>query len=61
MTDIASELAASFIASQGWTCILIKPPPRRSSSPSNQRRNESGQRVWLRRRREADRVIASFL
>jgi hypothetical protein len=63
MTDIASELAASFIASQGWTCILVKPATEEVVVTIGEisARNESGQRVWLRRRRKADRVIASFL
>jgi hypothetical protein len=47
MTDIASELAASFIASQGWTCILVKPATEEvvvtiESAPAMNRASASG-------------------
>ncbi len=50
MTDRVVSLAADFLGAQGWAGILIKPA-----------RDESGIRIWFRRRREADRVTEAFL
>jgi hypothetical protein len=62
MADIASRLAADFLTSQGWGCILIA--PKDGACTVNIRgidaRHKTGARIWFRKRRLAERVLETY-
>ena len=63
MAHIAEKLAAEFVASKGWVCILIAPHDLSRQClvtiDGVAAREDPGHRVWLLRK-HADKVMASF-